>query len=269
MLVARWRGSNKESAFVSVDAASVSEKTSSPNGCVGCLYGPVSAVVLFDLLIVRLLVIGDMVVILLNLMIWHSNCWDKRSRTVVVPHCTINQWRISEIDDLCLSNSLLSCVHSWTIIVCSRVVEEIYQSVIIFSEKCHQLGDDECADSVAAQSISSSISNRLPANFATQPTTVIDSSIVEYCCSVTELSMRSVLENIAVRLDGIRETVCQQYYYSYLHPCAAHWKEVRNLLLLTMKLHQLLAFSLSGTVLVDALVEPVSLKIEADPRQPK
>ncbi|OUC42878.1 hypothetical protein D917_02661, partial [Trichinella nativa] len=45
-----------------------------------------SAVVLFDLLIVRLLVIGNVVVILLNLMIWHSNCWDKRSRTVVVPH---------------------------------------------------------------------------------------------------------------------------------------------------------------------------------------
>ncbi|KRX21927.1 hypothetical protein T07_13790 [Trichinella nelsoni] len=42
--------------------------------------------VLFDLLIVRLLVIGDVVLILLNLMIWHSNCWDKRSRTVVVPH---------------------------------------------------------------------------------------------------------------------------------------------------------------------------------------
>ncbi|KRZ50221.1 hypothetical protein T02_3281 [Trichinella nativa] len=149
---------------------------------VGCPHGPVgkSAVVLFDLLIVRLLVIGNVVVILLNLMIWHSNCWDKRSRTVVVPHV----------------NGL-------------------------------------------AQSI------------------------------VTELSMRSVLENIAVRLDGIRETVCRQYYYSYLHPCAAEWKEVRNLLLLTMKLHQLLAFSLSGTVLVDALVEPVSLKIEADPRQPK
>ncbi|KRY09872.1 hypothetical protein T12_9440 [Trichinella patagoniensis] len=53
---------------------------------VGCLYGPVSAVVLFDLLIVRLLVIGDVVVILLNLMIWHCNSWDKRSRTVVVPH---------------------------------------------------------------------------------------------------------------------------------------------------------------------------------------
>ncbi|KRX63354.1 hypothetical protein T09_4909 [Trichinella sp. T9] len=50
-------------------------------------WGPLlSAVVLFDLLIVRLLVIGDVVVILLNLMIWHSNCWDKRSRTVVVPH---------------------------------------------------------------------------------------------------------------------------------------------------------------------------------------
>ncbi|KRX81317.1 hypothetical protein T06_2319 [Trichinella sp. T6] len=121
---------------------------------VSCLYGP-SAVVLFDLLIARLLVIGDVVVILLNLMIWHSNCWEKRSRTVVVPHCTINQWRISEIDNLCLSNSLLSCVHSWTIIVCSRVVEEIYQ--------------------------------------------------------ITELSMRSVLENIAVRLDGIRETNCLKW----------------------------------------------------------
>ncbi|KRX21949.1 hypothetical protein T07_6813 [Trichinella nelsoni] len=94
--------------------------------------------------------------------------------------------------------------------------------------------------------------NRLSVKFATQPTTVTDSSIVEYCRPVTDLSMRSVLENIAVRLDGIREM-----------------KEVRNLLLLSIKLHQLLVFSSSGTVLVDALVEPVSLKIEADPRQPK
>ncbi|KRY27762.1 hypothetical protein T01_7838, partial [Trichinella spiralis] len=151
---------------------------------------------LFDLLIVRLLVIGDVVLILLNLMIWHSNCWDKRSRTVVVPH-----------------------------------VNGLAQSIAV--------------DFVGHL-------NRLSGKFATQPTTVTDSSIVEYCCPVTDLSMWSVLENIAVRLDGIREK-----------------KEVRNLLLLTIKLHQLLAFSSSGTVLVDALVESVSLKIEADPRQPK
>ncbi|KRY26962.1 hypothetical protein T01_4273 [Trichinella spiralis] len=45
-----------------------------------------SAVVLFDLLIVRLLVIGDVVLILLSLMIWHSNCLDKRSRTTQDVH---------------------------------------------------------------------------------------------------------------------------------------------------------------------------------------
>ncbi|XP_003379669.1 hypothetical protein Tsp_03325 [Trichinella spiralis] len=82
-------------------------KASSQFGCLGCLYGPavedgyflqtirpmccsvfcpLCEIVLFDLLIVRLLVIGDVVLILLSLMIWHSNCLDKRSRTVVVPH---------------------------------------------------------------------------------------------------------------------------------------------------------------------------------------
>ncbi|KRY27772.1 hypothetical protein T01_7122, partial [Trichinella spiralis] len=45
---------------------------------------------LFDLLIVRLLVIGDVVLILLSLMIWHSNCLDKRSRTVCC--CTTCKW---------------------------------------------------------------------------------------------------------------------------------------------------------------------------------
>ncbi|KRX37260.1 hypothetical protein T05_10247 [Trichinella murrelli] len=268
MLVARWRGSNKEFAFVSVDAASVSEKTSSQNGCVGCLHGPVveEGYFLQTLRPMCCSALCDVVVILLNLMIWHSNCSDKRSRTVVVPHCTINQWRTSEIDDLCLSNSLLSCVHSWTIIVCSRVVEEIYQSVIIFSEKCHQLGDDECADSVAAQSISSSIS--------------ID--CLQTLLHNQQQSLIAALWNIVVQLLSYP---CGLYWKILLFGwtafekrrspvdqcslCAADWKEVRNLLLLTMKLHQWLAFSLSGTVLIDALVEPVSLKIEADPRQPK
>ncbi|KRX52987.1 hypothetical protein T09_15698 [Trichinella sp. T9] len=85
MLVARWRGSNKEFAFVSVDAASVSD---SQNGCVGCLHGPVveEGYFLQTLRPMCCSALCDVVVILLNLMIWHSNCWDKRSRTVVVPH---------------------------------------------------------------------------------------------------------------------------------------------------------------------------------------
>ncbi|KRY51821.1 hypothetical protein T03_6254 [Trichinella britovi] len=217
MLVARWRGSNKESAFVSVDAASVSEKTSSPNGCVGCLHGPVveEGYFLQTLRPMCCSALCDVVVILLNLMIWHSTCWDKRSRTVVVPH--VNGFPQS--------------------VACS---------------------DDECADSVAAQSISSSIS--------------ID--CLQTLLHNQQQSLIAALWNIVVQLlscpfDLYWKILLFGWTAFEKRLCAADWKEVRNLLLLTMKLHQWLAFSLSGTVLVDALVEPVSLKIEADPRQPK
>ncbi|KRY26944.1 hypothetical protein T01_10381 [Trichinella spiralis] len=57
-----------------------------PWGVVDAVHDKTSAVVLFDLLIVRLLVIGDVVLILLSLMIWHSNCLDKRSRTTQDVH---------------------------------------------------------------------------------------------------------------------------------------------------------------------------------------
>ncbi|KAL1226527.1 Extracellular matrix regulatory protein [Trichinella spiralis] len=69
----------------------IARKASSQFGCLGCLYGPAVEDGYF-LQTIRPMCCSvfcplcDVVLILLSLMIWHSNCLDKRSRTVVVPH---------------------------------------------------------------------------------------------------------------------------------------------------------------------------------------